>query len=120
MKTTILALIFLLIGSAVGGFLALGFGAGMGAASGLVVGSQAGVCLAIETVEEQGFVVDPAQIDALIATAVGKIREQSGAVPAEAGLDWISNAAQCRDIIRKLMEGPETVAQSAAAPRAAD
>jgi hypothetical protein len=117
MKTTILALVFLLIGSAVGGFLALGFGAGMGAASGLVIGSQAGVCLAAETAEEQGLVTDPARIDALIADAVAKIRDKSGAVPAEAGLQWISNAAECRDIIRQLVEGPETVAQAPAAPR---
>jgi hypothetical protein len=117
MKTTILALIFLLIGSAIGGFLALGFGAGMGAASGLVIGSQAGVCLAVETAQEQGLVSDAGQIDTLIATAVGKIREKSGAVPAEAGLEWISNAEQCRDIVRQLVEGPETVAQAPAAPR---
>ncbi|WP_373510910.1 hypothetical protein [Thiocapsa sp.] len=118
MKTTILALIFLLVGSAVGGFLALGFGAGMGAASGLVIGSQAGVCLAVETAQEKGLVTDPGQIDALIATTIGKIREQSGAVPAEAGLEWISNAAQCRDIVRELVEGPAAVAQAPAAPRA--
>jgi hypothetical protein len=117
MKTTILALIFLLIGSAIGGFLALGFGAGMGAASGLVIGSQAGVCLAVETAQEQGLVSDAGQVDTLIATAVGKIREKSGAVPAEAGLEWISNAEQCRDIVRQLVEGPETVAQAPAAAR---
>jgi hypothetical protein len=118
MKTLILALIFLLIGSAVGGFLALGFGAGLGAASGLVIGSQAGACLAVETAEETGLVTDPAQIDALIATTIAKIRDKSGAVPADAGLQWISNAAECRDIVRQLVEGPETVAQAPAAPRA--
>jgi hypothetical protein len=118
MKTFILALIFLLIGSAVGGFLALGFGAGLGAASGLVIGSQACACLAVETAEESGLVTDPAQIDALIATTIAKIRDKSGAVPAEAGLAWIANAAECRDIIRQLIEGPEAVAQAPAAPRA--
>lgn len=117
MKTTILALIFLLIGSAIGGFLALGFGAGMGAASGLVIGSQAGVCLAVETAKERGLVSDPGEIDALIAAAVARIREKSGAVPAEAGLEWIHNADQCRDMVRQLVEGPESVAQAPAAPR---
>ncbi|MCG6896807.1 MAG: hypothetical protein LJE61_05155 [Thiocapsa sp.] len=117
MKTAILALICLLIGSAIGGFLALGFGAGIGAANGLVIGSQAGVCLAVETAEEQGLVSDPAQSDALIAAAVAKIRDKSGAVPAEAGLEWIHTADQCRDMVRQLVEGPEHVAQAPAAPR---
>jgi hypothetical protein len=38
-------------------------------------------------------------------------------VPAEAGLQWIGNAAECRDIIRQLVEGPEAVAQAPAAAR---
>ncbi|CRI68006.1 conserved exported hypothetical protein [Thiocapsa sp. KS1] len=118
MKTTILALIFLLVGSVVGGVLALWFGFGIGAASGVVIGSQAGACLAVETAQEQGLVSDPGQIDALIATTIGKIREQSGAVPAEAGLEWIGNATQCRDIVRQLVEGPSVVPQAPAAPQA--
>ena len=44
MNTAIIAIVFLLIGGAIGGFLALG----MGSVTGFVAGSQAGACLAVE------------------------------------------------------------------------
>ncbi|NCA71077.1 MAG: hypothetical protein EOM91_13430 [Sphingobacteriia bacterium] len=106
MKTLIIALIFLLIGSATGGFLALAYGYHLGAATGLILGSQAGVCLAVETVETQGLVTDAAEVDGLIATAIGRIREHSPPIPPSAGLEWIDQAAQCRGIVHQLVAGP--------------
>ncbi|WP_373510493.1 hypothetical protein [Thiocapsa sp.] len=117
MKTFILALIFLLVGSAIGGFLALFYGYGLGAAQGLMVGSQAGVCVALEAAEEKGLVTGPAQRDGLIATGVAKIREKSGAVTMQTGLQWISTADQCRDIIRQLEQGPDTIAPTPITPK---
>ena len=42
MKTLLIALAGMLVGVALGGFLALGFGSGVGAAGGLIYGSQVG------------------------------------------------------------------------------
>lgn len=111
MKNLIIGLIFLLIGSATGGFLALAYGWNLGAAAGLIIGSQAGVCLAAETAEEQGLVSDAEQIDALVATAVRKVSDRSPPIPANTGLVWIEDSSQCRDMVRQLVEGPETMAQ---------
>ncbi len=106
MRTTIMALIFLLIGAAVGGVLAIGFGAGMGAASGLVMGAQAGVCLAVETAREQQA-MDEAAANALIAASIGKIRAQSGAIPQESGIEWIEDATGCAKLLEQFSSGNE-------------
>lgn len=113
MKTTLIALIFLLIGGVIGGFLALGFGAGMGAASGMLIGSQAGVCLAVETAAEQGLLGEPDRQDALIAGAVAKVRASTGEPPPETDINWIRDASGCRDILAKLKaaEGQGTPGQ---------
>lgn len=112
MKAFVLALIFLLVGSAVGGFLALYFGYGLGAAQGLMVGSQAGVCVALEVAEEKNLLTDAGQRDGFIAAGVTKIRDKSGAVTTQTGLQWISSAEQCRNIIRQLEQGPDTIGQT--------
>ncbi|AFL76345.1 hypothetical protein [Thiocystis violascens] len=104
MKTTIIALIFLLIGGSIGGFLALGFGMGMGAASGAVMGAQAGVCLAAETAQQQGL-IDVAAQNRIISAAIAGIRAQSAAVPVEAGIEWIEDAAGCRKLLNQFAQG---------------
>lgn len=107
MKTTIIVFVSLLIGSAVGGVLTLGFGAGMGAASGMLFGSQVGVCLAMETAEEQALVSTPDARDRFIVTTIGKIREKSQGVPARASIEWISDAEGCQDILRQVGPGSQ-------------
>jgi hypothetical protein len=62
MKTARIAIGFLLIGAAIGGFLAVGFGASMGAGAGIVAGSQAGARLALESAKDQGL-LSTEQID---------------------------------------------------------
>ncbi len=104
MRATIMALVFLLIGAAVGGVLAIGFGAGMGAASGLVMGAQAGVCLAAETARAQKL-LDQATLDSLIATTIGQIRAKSAAIPAEAGIEWVADASGCAKLVAKFSQG---------------
>jgi len=47
MKGFLLAVIFLIIGGVAGAFLALGVCTGLGAAGGIIVGSQAGVCFVV-------------------------------------------------------------------------
>lgn len=117
MKTIILALVFLLIGGALGGFLALGFGAGMGAAGGLVIGAQAGVCVAAETANEQGL-ADQEALEGLVTTAIAKIRAKTSAVPVEAGIEWVEGNEGCRKLLERFTQGPEGLAvQSGGAPR---
>lgn len=112
MKTFILALIFLLVGSAIGGFLALYFGYGLGAAQGLMVGSQAGVCVGLEVAEEKSLLTEAGQRDGFITAGIAKIRDKSGAVTTQTGLQWISSAEECRNIIRQLEQGPDTIVQT--------
>ena len=100
MKTALIAIVFLLIGGAVGGFLALGFGAGMGAGAGIVVGSQAGACLAVESAKDQGL-LSAEQIDQVLAGAIGKIKSKS-ALPADAEPQWVGTAADCAAMIAEL------------------
>jgi len=100
MKGFLIAVIFLLIGAAAGGYLAIGVGAGLGAAGGLIVGSQAGVCSAMETAKSSGLLTAE-QIDKVIADTVGKIRNKS---PDDAAKDikWISSEKDCADMVAKM------------------
>jgi hypothetical protein len=100
MKTALIAIVFLLIGGAVGGFLALGFGAGMGAGAGIVVGSQAGACLALESAKDQGL-LSAEQIDQVLAGAIDKIKSKSE-LPPDAEPQWVGTAADCAAMIAEL------------------
>jgi len=106
MKTAIIAIVFLLIGGAVGGYLALGYGAGMGAGAGIVVGSQAGACLAMESAKDQGL-LSGEQIDQVLAGAIGKIKGKAQIAP-DATLQWVGTEADCATMIAEL----ETAARS--------
>jgi hypothetical protein len=106
MKTAIIAIVFLLIGGAVGGYLALGYGAGMGAGAGIVVGSQAGACLAMESAKDQGL-LSAEQIDQALAGAIGKIKGKAQLQP-DTEFEWVGTAADCAAMIAKL----ETAAES--------
>ena len=100
MKTALIAIVFLLIGGAVGGFLALGFGAGLGAGAGIVVGSQAGACLAVESAKDQGL-LSAEQIDQVLAGAIGKIKSKAE-LPPDAEPQWVGTAADCAAMIAEL------------------
>jgi hypothetical protein len=100
MKTALIAIVFLLIGGAVGGFLALGFGAGLGAGAGIVVGSQAGACLAVESAKDQGL-LSAEQIDQVLAGAIGKIKGKAE-LPPDAEPQWVGTAADCAAMIAEL------------------
>jgi len=106
MKTAIIAIVFLLIGGAIGGYMALGYGAGMGAGAGIVVGSQAGACLAMESAKDQGL-LSAEQIDQALAGAIGKIKGKAQ-LPPDAKFQWVGNEADCAAMIAEL----ETAAQS--------
>jgi len=100
MKTAIIAIVFLLIGGAIGGYMALGYGAGMGAGAGIVVGSQAGACLAMESAKDQGL-LSAEQIDQALAGAIGKIKGKAQ-VPPDAEFEWVGSEADCAAMIAEL------------------
>jgi len=101
MKTAIIAIIFLLIGGAVGGFLGLG----MGSVTGIVAGSQAGACLAVETAKEQGLLTSE-QVDQVIAGAIGKIKDKA-AQSEDTELKWIGNEADCAAMVAELQKAAQ-------------
>ena len=96
MKGFIIAVIFLIIGGVATGFLALG----VGTAAGIAVGSQAGVCLAMETVKNDGLLTAE-QVDKVIADTVNSIRGKSSADVASE-LEWISSEKDCADMVAKM------------------
>ena len=96
MKGFIIAVIFLIIGGAAAGFLALG----VGTAAGIAVGSQAGVCLAMETAKNDGLLTAE-QVDKVIADTVNTIRGKSSADVASE-LEWISSEKDCADMVAKM------------------
>jgi hypothetical protein len=100
MKSFIIAVIFLIIGGAIGGFLALGYGAGMGAVGGLLVGSQAGACLAVETAKEQQLLTAE-DVDKTIAATVEKIKTGTK-IPADSDIKWATSDADCANMIAEL------------------
>lgn len=106
MKGLLFALAGLLVGGALGGFLALGFGSGMGAASGLIYGAQVGICVTAEGAREQGAVTDTGALDALIGQAVERIRSRTVAAPGQAEIEWVSDAAACKTLVEKLDQAP--------------
>jgi hypothetical protein len=101
MRTTIVVIISLLVGASFGGIMTLGFGWGMGAASGMLMGTQAGVCLAVETARRQGG-MDEAKLDALVAASVEHIRSKGASVPLQAEIEWVRDAAGCTKLVEQL------------------
>ena len=77
----------------------------MGAGAGIVVGSQAGACLAVESAKDQGL-LSAEQIDQCLAGAIGKIKRRR--TPAGRRAQWVGTAADCAAMIAEL----ETAAQS--------
>jgi hypothetical protein len=95
MRTFIIALIFLVVGGAVGAF-----GAGLGAGAGIVVGAQAGACLALEAAKDRGL-LDAADIDALIADAADRIRREAPEATTSE-LQLARSEADCAEVIAEL------------------
>jgi len=100
MKGFLIAVIFLIIGAAAGGYFAVGVGAGLGAAGGLIVGSQAGVCFAMETAKSDGLLTAE-QIDKVIADTITTIRSKSPDAAAS-DIKWISGEKDCADMVEKM------------------
>jgi hypothetical protein len=100
MKTFLLAVAFLLIGAAVGGFLAINIGAGMGAGAGIVVGSQAGACLAMEAAKDKGMLTAE-QIDEVLNDAIAKI---SGKVELPPDAKLLGSEADCARMVAELQK----------------
>ena len=106
MKSFFIAVIFLVIGALVGGYLSIGVGAGFGAASGLLAGSQVGVCMTVESAKQAGM-INSEQADTLIrkniATLKGKVDEE---LPASE-LEWVESEADCTAKMAELRQAQQ-------------
>jgi len=102
MKTTILAIIFLLIGGMIGALLGVRFGA----EGALVAGSQAGACLALQTVHDMG-ILPSGQMDAAVRHTVGKIKTRTP-LASDPNISWVDSEVDCVQTIVKM--GRETQA----------
>jgi|APLow6443716910_1056828.scaffolds.fasta_scaffold74190_2 hypothetical protein len=100
MKTAILAIVFLLTGGAIGGFLGIGFGTGMGHAGGLVLGSQAGACLALQIARDKG-ILSSGQADTVIRDTVGKIKTKTP-LASDPKVPWVGSEADCARMIAEM------------------
>ncbi len=100
MKTAVLAILFLLIGGAIGGFFGVRFGAGMGAGGGLLVGSQAGACLALQSAREQG-ILSSGQVDIVVRDTVGKIKARTP-LASDPNVPWVGSEAECGRMIAEM------------------
>ena len=103
MRAIIMALIFILIGAAVGSVLAVGVGATMGAATGLMMGAQTGVCLAAEAAGSQERLSKP-EVDAVISEAIGKLRSKSRQIQAKGDLQWVEGTEGCAKLLARFAQ----------------
>ena len=104
MKSFIIAIVFLLIGAALGGIVALSIGTGMGAGAGIVVGSQAGACLAVEAAKDRGLLTAD-QIDEVLNAAVTKI---SGGAKLPPEVKLVGSEGDCDKMIADLQQAVQS------------
>jgi hypothetical protein len=104
MKSVIIGLVCLIVGGVLGGFAALGFGVGAGAASGLLMGSQVGVCLAVEAAKQQGR-LSTHGANRVVAETVAQIKRRARNAPDDAKIKWIRSEADCSAMIHELPKG---------------
>jgi hypothetical protein len=100
MKTTVIAIAFLLVGAVIGGYLALGVGAGMGAGAGIVVGSQTGACLAVKSAKDQGLLTSE-QVAQVLTGTIARIQDNA-TLPADAQPRWVASEADCENMIAEM------------------
>jgi hypothetical protein len=101
MKTLIWAMVSAIIGGVLGGFLSLGFGTSMGVASGLIQGSQIGICVAAQTADTAEL-LEAGQGDVLIAQSIAKIQARIQGLPTQGEVVWVSDEAGCAELLGKL------------------
>ena len=72
----------------------------LGAGAGILVGSQAGACLAVEAAKDEGLLTVE-QVNQVLDGAIGKIKGKAE-VPADAPFQWVSGEADCARIIAEM------------------
>jgi hypothetical protein len=98
----IIAIVCLVVGGIGGTMLGGGAGAGFGIVAGLLSGSQAGVCLAVETAKDQGILAQD-KANALVSATIGKIKS---VLPANVvqGITWMTNEQDCANKVAELKQ----------------
>lgn len=96
------SIVCFVVGLFVGANLVAGIFAGAGGAAGLIYGSQAGVCLTVETAKDMG-VLSTEQADKLIANTMEKIRGKTKSAKGS-GIRWIDKEKDCAEMVKKMLE----------------
>ena len=99
-----IAVVALVVGLFVGGLLGTGVGAGVGAGAGIIVGSQAGICIALEEAEAAGWI--PAnQVESFISKTVEKTKAltKPGKLPED--VVWLKGKGDCARIHAEAKKG---------------
>ena len=92
--TVVIAVVALVVGLFVGGLLGTGVGAGVGAGAGIVVGSQAGICIALEEAEAAGWI--PAnQVESFIGKTVEKTKTLIKLEKLPKDVVWLKGKGDC-------------------------
>ncbi|MEO1090734.1 MAG: hypothetical protein AAFX81_08875 [Pseudomonadota bacterium] len=98
MKTFLVALVGVLIGGAIGGYLAFTSGAGAGAGGEVITGARAGACLVVEAAKDDGL-IGPDQVDGVLGAAAMKL-VGGGPVPTVAR--FVDGDAECAPMVAQL------------------
>ena len=98
----IIAIACLIVGGIGGAVLGGGAGTGLSIVAGLLSGSQAGVCLAVETAKEQGILAQD-KANTLVSATIGKIKS---VLPANVvqGITWMTNEQDCANKVAELKQ----------------
>jgi cytochrome c biogenesis protein ResB len=105
MKIVITAILSLIVGGLIGGYLAFRAGVGIGGIGGFVDGAQGGVCLAAASAQEQGL-ASAEQVDKLISATIDKIKLQAQ-FPADQAPKWVTGAADCSTMMAAMRQGAD-------------
>jgi hypothetical protein len=100
MTKTLIAVIALVIGLAIGAFGALTFGGGMMAGAGAAAGLSVGICSTVRAAQEEGLMTAE-QVDRVLNRAA---QDLSGAGELPPGHEVVGSAAACEKVLARVRE----------------
>lgn len=100
MSKTLIAIIALLIGLAIGAFAALSLGGGMMAGAGAAAGLSTGICSTVQAAQREGFMT-AAQVDQVLNRAT---QDLSGSAELPPGQQIVGSAVACEKFLARLHE----------------
>jgi hypothetical protein len=100
MTKTLIAVIALVIGLAIGAFGALTFGGGMMAGAGAAAGLSVGICSTVQAAQEEGLMTAE-QVDRVLSRAAQDLSGAGGVPP---GHEVVGSAAACEKVLARVRE----------------